>query len=60
MEFKCAKMVGLKKLLFLFILFTAYTSVWSQSSKDTTYSENFNPGRLGLVGGGAGLFMEEC
>ncbi|MBL4667794.1 MAG: DUF2279 domain-containing protein [Flavobacteriales bacterium] len=45
----------LKKLL-LILLITAFVNVKAQSPVDTTYSEDFRPGRLGLVGGGAGVF----
>ena len=46
----------LKKLLILILIVFGFTVVKSQSPVDTTYSEDFKPGRLALVGGGAGLF----
>jgi len=45
-----------KKLLVLIFICFVLTSVRAQSPVDTTYSEDFKPGRLGLVAGGAGLF----
>ncbi|MGB0883017.1 MAG: DUF2279 domain-containing protein [Vicingaceae bacterium] len=46
----------LKKLIFIFALFFVFTSVKAQSPVDTTYSEDFKPGRMALVAGGGGLF----
>lgn len=46
----------LKKTSILIILFLVVSSIQAQSPVDTTYSEDFKPGRLGLVAGGGGLF----
>ena len=46
----------LKKLILFFLILVALTSVNAQSPVDSTYSEDYKPGRLALVGGGAGLF----
>jgi hypothetical protein len=49
-------MVGIKKVLFISITFFVLTNLRAQSPVDTTYSENFKPGRLGLVAGSGGVF----
>ena len=46
----------LKKLTFIIALFFVFVTTKAQSPVDTTYSEDFKPGRLALVGGGGGLF----
>lgn len=46
----------LKQAIFFFLTFYILTSVIAQSPVDTTYSEDFKPERLALVGGGGGLF----
>lgn len=46
----------LKRLLFVFIFFFVFVISKAQSPVDTTYSEDFKPGRLALVGGGGSLF----
>jgi len=46
----------LKRLIFIFILFFVFITVKAQSPIDTTYSEDFKPGKLALVGGGGTLF----
>jgi len=46
----------LKKILFTLITFCTLNTLSAQSPVDTTYSENFKPGRLALVAGGGGVF----
>jgi len=46
----------LKNIIFILITICVLTCVRAQSPVDTTYSEDFKSARLGLVGGGAGLF----
>jgi hypothetical protein len=49
-------MAGLKKIIFLLLTICVFNNLMAQSPVDTSYSEDFKPGRLGLVAGGGGLF----
>ncbi len=46
----------INKIIFVLITFCALNSLRAQSPVDTAYSEDFKPGRLGLVAGSGGLF----
>ena len=56
MERQRIKMAGLKKIIFLLLTICVFNNLMAQSPVDTSYSEDFKPGRLGLVAGGGGLF----
>ncbi|MDG1477327.1 MAG: DUF2279 domain-containing protein [Vicingaceae bacterium] len=45
-----------KRLLFIFIFLCVFITLKAQSPVDTTYSEDFKPGRMGLVAGGGSVF----